>query len=44
VSNRHALLIGVPRYDHDEFNAPRLEAAVRCDIDAMRAALSNPIT
>ena len=41
MSNRQALLIGVPRYDHDEFNAPRLDAAVRCDIDAMRAALKQ---
>jgi Caspase domain len=41
VSNRNALLIGVPRYDQDDFNAPRLDAAVRCDIDAMRAALKQ---
>ena len=41
VANRHALLIGVPRYDRDEFNDPRLDAAVRCDIDAMRSALKQ---
>ena len=39
--NRHALLIGVPRYDRDEFNDPRLDAAVHRDIDAMRAALKQ---
>jgi hypothetical protein len=39
VANRHALLIGVPRYDLGELNDPRLADAVRCDIDAMRTAL-----
>ena len=39
MANRHALLIGVPRYDDEEFNDERLEAAVRSDIAAMRAAL-----
>ena len=41
MGNRHALLIGVPRYDDEEFNLERLEAAVRCDIAAMRAALDQ---
>lgn len=41
MANRHALLIGVPRYDRDEFNDPRLDAAVRRDVDAMRAALKQ---
>lgn len=39
MANRHALLIGVPRYDDEEFNDERLESAVRSDIAAMRAAL-----
>jgi hypothetical protein len=40
VTNRHALVIGVPRYDDDDFNTDsRLADAVRCDVAAMRAAL-----
>jgi hypothetical protein len=40
VRNRHALVIGVPCYDDDDFNTdPRLADAVRCDVAAMRAAL-----
>jgi HAMP domain-containing protein len=41
VANRHALLIGVPHYDDDEFNEPRLAGAVRSDVAAMRAALAQ---
>jgi hypothetical protein len=41
VANRHALLIGVPHYDDDEFNEPRLADAVRSDLAAMRAALDQ---
>jgi hypothetical protein len=41
VANRHALLIGVPVYDDDEFNEPRLGDAVRSDVAAMRAALDQ---
>jgi hypothetical protein len=41
VTNRHALLIGVPRYDEDEFNEPHLADAVRSDLAAMRAALEQ---
>jgi hypothetical protein len=40
VTNRHALVIGVPRYDDDDFNTDsRLADAVHCDVAAMRAAL-----
>lgn len=41
MANRHALLIGVPRYDDDEFNEPRLADAVRSDLYAMRATLEQ---
>jgi hypothetical protein len=41
VANRHALLIGVPDYDDDDFNEPRLANAVRSDVAAMRAALEQ---
>src|ERR1700730_17361955 len=41
MANRHALLIGVPHYDVEEFNDQRLEAAVRSDIAAMQAALKQ---
>jgi hypothetical protein len=41
VANRHALLIGVSRYDDEVFNDPRLEDAVRPDIAAMRAVLAQ---
>lgn len=40
MSDRHALLIGVPRYDDDRLNDDvRLADAVRSDIKAMREAL-----
>jgi hypothetical protein len=41
VVNRHALLIGVPRYDEEEFNVDYLEAAVYSDIAAMRTVLAQ---
>jgi hypothetical protein len=41
VANRHALLIGVPCYGSDEFNDPRLTAAVQSDVVAMREALER---
>ena len=41
MANRHALLIGVPHYDDDDFNEPRLADAVRSDVAAMRAALKQ---
>lgn len=48
MTNRHALLIGVPHYEDLAFNDAQLEDAVTADIAAMRAALSQsgyePIT
>lgn len=41
MANRHALLIGVPVYDDDEFSDERLGAAVRSDVAAMEAALKQ---
>ena len=41
MATRHALLIGVPHYDDDDFNEPRLADAVRSDVAAMRAALDQ---
>jgi hypothetical protein len=41
VSNRQALLIGVPRYEDPEFEDARLGAAVMADIAAMRVALEQ---
>ena len=39
--NRHALLIGVPRYDDAAFNDERLGAAVASDVRTMRVALEQ---
>jgi len=39
VTNRHALLIGVPHYEDPEFDDARLGAAVTADIAGMHAAL-----
>jgi hypothetical protein len=41
VADRHALLIGVPRYEDPDFDDERLDAAVTADIAAMRAALKR---
>ena len=41
MAERHAVLIGVPRYDDDEFNDRRLANAVHADVSAMRAALAQ---
>lgn len=41
MANRHALLIGVPRYEDPEFDEARLAAAVTADIAAMRGALDQ---
>lgn len=41
MASRHALLIGVPRYEDPEFDDARLSAAVSADISAMRSALEQ---
>ena len=41
MANRHALLIGVHRYEDPNFHDARLGAAVTADIAAMRGALEK---
>ena len=41
MTNRHALLIGVPRYEDPELDDARLGAAVTADVAAMRVALEQ---